>query len=295
MNVREQGFLLLTSHLGDPGRKVLSVAQLRTLAARVRSLEDPDRSEDVTEKTLTALGYDGVMSHRIIELLSGTEQLRWYLNRGAMLDCFPLSRAGEQYPRRLRARLGMDCPGCLWTKGDRELLKKPAVALVGSRDMKPENLAFARQVGRQAALQGYVLVSGNARGADRAAQEAALGFGGQVISVVADRLDGCPLQRNVLYISEDSFDAVFTAQRALSRNRVIHALADGVLVAQCANGTGGTWDGAAKNLRCGFSPVFCFDDGTEGMEALMLLGALPVKQQELSDLRLLMEQKTGLF
>ncbi|MBQ6851473.1 MAG: DNA-processing protein DprA [Oscillospiraceae bacterium] len=295
MNVREQGFLLLTSHLGDPERKILSVAQLRTLSARIRSLENPDGSEDVTEGTLTALGYSVEMARRILQLLSGTEQLQWYLNRGAMLDCFPLSRAGEQYPKRLRARLGIDCPGCLWTKGDRTLLNKPAVALIGSRDLKSENLAFARQVGRQAALQGYVLVSGNARGADRAAQDAAVEFGGQVISVVADRLDRCPLQKNVLYLSEDSYDAGFSAQRALSRNRVIHTLADAVLVAQCENGTGGTWDGTMKNLRYGWTPVFGFDDGTAGVGALTQMGALPVSMKDLSDLSLLTRQKASLF
>lgn len=295
MNVREQGFLLLTSHLGDPERKILSVAQLRTLSARIRSLENPDGSEDVTEGTLTALGYSVEMARRILQLLSGTEQLQWYLNCGAMLDCFPLSRAGEQYPKRLRARLGIDCPGCLWTKGDRTLLNEPAVALIGSRDLKSENLAFARQVGRQAALQGYVLVSGNARGADRAAQDAAVEFGGQVISVVADRLDRCPLQKNVLYLSEDSYDAGFSAQRALSRNRVIHTLADAVLVAQCENGTGGTWDGTMKNLRYGWTPVFGFDDGTAGVGALTQMGALPVSMKDLSDLSLLTRQKASLF
>ena len=37
--------------------------------------------------------------------------------------------------------------------------------------MRQENRTFAEEVGRQAALQGLTLVSGNARGADRAAQE----------------------------------------------------------------------------------------------------------------------------
>ena len=41
MNPRERGFLLLTSHLGDPERKVLTVAQLRSLALRMRDMEQP--------------------------------------------------------------------------------------------------------------------------------------------------------------------------------------------------------------------------------------------------------------
>jgi predicted Rossmann fold nucleotide-binding protein DprA/Smf involved in DNA uptake len=179
-------------------------------------------------------------------------------------------------------------------KGDPALLKKPAVALVGSRDLRQENLAFAREAGRQAALQGYVLVSGNARGADREAQESALEAGGQVISVVADKLQSCPLQRNVLYLSEDSFDAAFSAQRALSRNRVIHCLADTVLVAQCANGTGGTWDGTVRNLHHGWSPVCFFDDDTEGVQALEQMGAASVNNRDLLDLELLTANKNRL-
>lgn len=241
------------------------------------------------------MGYGREMAQRIITLLADAVQLRWYLNKGAMVDCYPLSRAGERYPQRLRLRLGLDSPGCLWAKGDPQLLLKPAVALVGSRDLAPENLEFARQAGRRAAMQGYVLVSGNARGADRAAQDAALEAGGQVISVVADKLQSCPLQKNVLYLSEDSFDAVFSAQRALSRNRVIHCLADAVLVAQCANGTGGTWDGTVRNLRNGWSPVYFFDDDSEGVRALEQMGAAPVKKQDLYDLELLTANKTRLF
>lgn len=284
MNGREQGFLLLTSHLGDPARRVLSVAQLRTLASRARSMEKPQKAQHVTAETLVAIGYDRENAGRIVGLLSDTQQLQWYLSKGAKKDCYPLSRANEKYPIRLRQRLGLDCPGCLWTKGDISALTKPAVALVGSRDMAPMNLAFAEEAGRQAARQGYVLVSGNARGADRAAQEACLACGGQVISVVADSLEGHPLRRNMLYLSEDSFDAAFSAQRALSRNRVIHCLADMVLVAQCTYGKGGTWDGTCRNLRNGWSPVFCYDDGGEGSRMLIGTGAMPIGLQALFEL-----------
>ena len=87
------------------------------------------------------------------------------------------------------------------------------VALVGSRELREENWKFAAEVGRQAALQGYVLVSGNARGADRTAQEACLAAGGKVICVVADDLWKQPLRENILYLSEDDFEEGFSAQR----------------------------------------------------------------------------------
>ena len=52
MNGREKGFLLLTSHLGDPERKILTLAQFRDLALRVRGLEGKDRASELTEEDL---------------------------------------------------------------------------------------------------------------------------------------------------------------------------------------------------------------------------------------------------
>ena len=44
MTPREQGFLLLTSRLGDPERKPLTVAQFRTLAKQVQAMAAPEES-----------------------------------------------------------------------------------------------------------------------------------------------------------------------------------------------------------------------------------------------------------
>jgi predicted Rossmann fold nucleotide-binding protein DprA/Smf involved in DNA uptake len=81
------------------------------------------------------------------------------------------------------------------------------------------------------------------------------------------------MRENVLYISEDGFEEAFSSQRALSRNRVIHTLGVKTFVAQSSLKMGGTWDGTVKNLRFGWSPVFCFDDGSEGIRMLEQMGA----------------------
>ena len=287
MRPAEQGFLLLSSHLGDPNRKVLTVPQLRTLAQRAKLLRKEDRDLDIED--LLRLGYDRLMAERILHLLDGESQLAWYLSRGKRCGCAPVTRISEGYPRQLRVRMGLDAPGCLWAKGDLQLLKKRAVALVGSRELKEENRQFAREVGRQAARQGFVLVSGNAKGADRAAQDACLQAGGQVISVVADELESKPETPNVLWLSEDGFEMGFSGPRALSRNRVIHALADVTLVAQCSLGKGGTWDGTVKNLHQGYSPVCCFRDGSPAVQELVHRGAVAVTMEDLQDLQALEE------
>lgn len=284
MNPREKGFLLLTSHLGDPYSKVLTIPQLRLLARCVTGSNLGERDGDVKVEDLMELGYNRPSAQRILDLLGREEQLQWYLQKAKRSGCIPITRISEMYPDCLRKKLGLDAPGVLWAKGDTDLLRYQKVSLVGSRDLQPENLAFAREVGKQAALQGLVLVSGNARGADREAQESCLENGGSVISVVADDLTSHTPVENVLYLSEDGFDLPFSNQRALLRNRIIHSLSSKTFVAQCGLEKGGTWDGTKGNLRLGLSDVFCFADSSAAAEKLEQMGAELITAQALQDI-----------
>ena len=240
------------------------------------------------------LGYGQEMANRIVSLMGDMESLRWYVQKGKSAHCVPLTRVSEGYPAILRQRLGGESTGCLWAKGNVELLGYRAISLVGSRDLSPENEKFAAEVGAEAAQQGYVLVSGNARGADRTAQNACLENGGCVISVVADELETKTPDDRILYLSEDGFDLAFSAQRALHRNHVIHALGDKVLVAQATLHSGGTWDGTVRNLRFGWSPVYCYNDGSEATRTLVQMGAEPITMDQLGDFESL-PRRTSLF
>ena len=295
MNPREAGFLLLSSQLGNPERKPLSTAQLRILADRVKQMTAPVVDRELSVTDVMALGCSREMAQRIVALLEEEELLAHYLRRGQKLGCVPVTRVSEDYPLILRKRLGLDSPGCLWIRGDAVLLNTPAISLVGSRELFEPNRRFAEEVGRQAALQGLTLVSGNARGADRTAQDSCLEAGGRVISVVADELYKHPLRDNLLYISEESFDGEFSAQRAISRNRVIHALGRIVFVAQCGLGKGGTWDGTVKNLRYGWSSVACCRDGSEASIQLEQMGAYLVDESDLQDLGILPDTELSFF
>lgn len=284
MTPREEGFLLLTSFLGDPERKPLTLAQLRTLTLRARAMEKPQQERELSADDLIAIGCDRKLAERIAGLLSQSAQLQWYLGKGMCMGCRPITRISGDYPGCLHRILGPEAPGVLWLKGDETLLQTPAVSLVGSRELHPENRRFAQEVGKQAALQGYTLISGNARGADRTAQEACLEHGGKVISIVADRLEEHPLQANILYVSEEGYDLDFSSHRALQRNRLIHAWGEKVFVAQCRLEKGGTWNGTQLNLRKNWRPVFCCDDGTPAATELQQRGATLIKADALSDI-----------
>lgn len=285
MTGAERGFLLLCCHLGNPERRPLTVAQFRKLSRRVRDAEKAPEDRELALSDLTRLGYARAEAEQILSLFSEEELLDRYLRKAEKAGCIPLTPLSPGYPRRLWEVLGDDAPACLWARGDLTLLQEPGIALVGSRDLHPENREFARQVGVQAAKQDLILISGNARGADRTAQEAALAAGGKVISILADRLTDHEPQGNLLYLSEEGYDLEFSAQRALSRNRCIHAMGFAAIAAQCSLRTGGTWDGSVKNLRFGWSPLYVFDDGSESAELLTEMGAIKIGFEDLKDLR----------
>lgn len=295
MTAGERGFLLLTAYLGDPERKPLTIAQFRDLTIRARAMSVPISDRELSESDLIGIGCSRPAARRILQLLAQTEQLDWYTNRGHRLDCQPITRISDEYPQRLRTALGAEAPGTLWGKGDLSLLHSRTISLVGSRDLRPENERFAVEAGKQAALQGYTLVSGNARGADRLAQESCLAHGGSVISVVADDLSSHPAAENMLYLSEEGYDIEFSAYRALQRNRIIHSLSDQTLVAQCTFGKGGTWEGTKNNLRHHWSSVFCFCDGSKTASELEQMGATLIDSHWLKDFPSLQPNVMNLF
>lgn len=284
MNSREKGFLLLTGRLGDPHRRPLTVVQMRELERCVSRGPRPTEDRELRPEDLLQWGCSEETAQKVVALLDDSQLLSLYIEQGRVHGCLPLSRVTPGYPQKLQKCLGEEAPGSIWYKGDLSLLNKPAVSLVGSRDLAVENAQFAKRVGELAAKYHLVLISGNARGADTIAQESCLRAGGQVICVLADQLLRKPANDRILYLSEEGFDVPFCAQRALSRNRLIHCMGEVTFVAQCANGSGGTWDGTSRNLKGAWSPVYCLPDGSAGVAKLYYMGAKLVKMPELERL-----------
>lgn len=279
MKQTERGLLLLCCPLGDPMAGALSLAQARELSRRARAAgigeEDPFR--DVTVKDVRRLGYSEYEAGHIVSLLGRERQLDGYLLAAEKADVAVITRLDARFPQRLREQLGARCPAALFCRGDLELLQSVCVSVVGSRHLASPGAQFAAQAGRLAAREGFTLCSGDAMGADRTAQEACLRGGGSVLIFPATELVYCPIRKNTLYVAEGGFELGFSAQRALGRNRFIHAMGEKTLVAQTSFGKGGTWNGSLDNLQHEYSPLFVFDDGSEGARALCARGATPVQ------------------
>jgi DNA processing protein len=155
----------------------------------------------------------------------------------------PYDRA---YPRRL-SELHLP-PPVLFARGDTALLRDPAVAVVGSRSKSEYGASTTRLLAAGLARAGLVVISGLARGIDRIAHEAALEAGGRTIAVLGCGVDvqyppehGALqelIARDGLLISEFLPGEPPLAHNFPKRNRIIAALALGVLIVEAGRSSG---------------------------------------------------------
>jgi len=157
------------------------------------------------------------------------------------------TRGTTNYPvadaEYLDDRFDAKMPRELFAEGERpDALDQPRIAIVGTRAASPHGLADARDIGAFCARAGITVVSGLAIGIDAAAHEGALDAGGLTIGVVATGLDVVYPRRHArlyervreqgLILSELPYGTQPTRWRFPVRNRIIAALASGVVVVE---------------------------------------------------------------
>jgi DNA processing protein len=135
-----------------------------------------------------------------------------------------------------------DPPLMLFLEGRAQLLQRPAVAVVGSRQATPQGLAHARQFASVLSQAGVTVVSGLATGIDGAAHEGALAGEGSTLAVIGTGPDIVyparhrGLWRRVaqegLVVSEHAPGTPPLAHHFPHRNRLIAGLTRGTLVVE---------------------------------------------------------------
>ncbi len=139
-----------------------------------------------------------------------------------------------------------DAPPVLWALGRQELLGRPAIAIVGTRNASSLGARMARKLAGDLSEAGYVVVSGLARGIDALAHAAALGGG--TVGVQAGGLDVVypaentdlfhALAKDGLRLTEQPFGLTPQARHFPRRNRIISGLAQAVVVIEAAAKSG---------------------------------------------------------
>jgi len=243
-------------------------------------------------------------------LKNDPRRLRALLNRGGALainvegwtnkGLWIMSRYDKDYPYRWIKRLGHYAPALVYGAGNRDLLSKGGLAIVGSRDVSEKGIAVARRAANICSNEGMQIISGGARGVDREAMISALLQGGNVIGVLADSLERSSFSSKyrralragkLTLVSPYDPRASFNVGNAMNRNKLVYCLSDCALVVSSAFGKGGTWAGATENLKRKWVPVFVFEgDGVpDGNRFLIEEGAIGLNSAMLIDENVFME------
>jgi len=155
-----------------------------------------------------------------------------------------LALGEAEYPVPLQA---IDsAPPLLAVLGRTDILQRPGVALVGSRNASAAGLKFTARLARELGEADFTVVSGLARGIDTAAHEASLETG--TVAVLAGGLDeiyppqNIPLARRITergaIVSEMPLGWVARARDFPRRNRLVSGLSLGTVVVEAARRSG---------------------------------------------------------
>ncbi|MEL6582275.1 MAG: DNA-processing protein DprA [Pseudomonadota bacterium] len=172
-------------------------------------------------------------------------KVRSEIERALGLGAQPLVLGTEQYPEMLAGL--SDAPPVIWALGEIGLLDQPMVALVGARNASALGQRMAARLAEGLGEAGFSVVSGLARGIDRAAHFASLEHG--TIAVLAGGIDVIyPTQnadladriRNAsgLFLSEEPPGLQPLARHFPKRNRIISGLSKAVVLIEAAARSG---------------------------------------------------------
>lgn len=150
--------------------------------------------------------------------------------------------ADSAYPQALLEI--SDPPTLIYVRGRLELMNRPALAIVGSRNPTPQGIQNAERFASAFADAGLVIASGLALGIDAAAHRGALATRGDTVAFIGTGIDRIYPARNRelaleigakgAIVSEFPLGTPVTAFNFPKRNRLISGFSRGVLVVEAA-------------------------------------------------------------
>ena len=224
----------------------------RRILRATRGMREPAELFQLPLTALEALQIPVVSARFIAEgkALKAAEQ-EWQTVSDS--GCSLMTLGDADYPERLREIF--DPPPVLWVRGDRELLSRPAIAVVGTRAPSPYGTGMAEMLSRDLAARRMVILSGMARGVDTAAHKGALSAGGRTVAVWGTGLDVVYPKENKrlaedlvvsgTIVSEQPMGTFPAPQNFPLRNRIISGMSVGVLVVEA-----GEQSGTRVTARC---------------------------------------------
>jgi len=268
-------FDTLVNILGNSGVEVTVLQEPKN----EKIIEDSQSGKITAERLKKLLGRGGAIT---LALESLTNKGIWVTS---LLD--------DDYPERLKTRLGKLAPPLLYGVGDIGLLSSGGLVIVGARDVDENGVEFTQLLARKCALEGVTVISGGARGVDRIAMQSAHEESGVVAGILAADLERVAVTRenrdalmggNMVLATPYNPGAGFNVGNAMGRNKFMYALGDWAAVVSSAHNKGGTWTGAIENLKSDYTIPIFVRDGDEipqGNTALLDGGCIPLTLDDL--------------
>jgi DNA processing protein len=233
-----------TTHLTDAQRiEWLRLIRSDNVGPRTfRSLINHFGSAREALARLPGLAQRGGAARRL--RICSEDDARAELAAGKTIGVSLIAPGETGYPPRLA--LIDDAPPLLGVRGTLEVLTRPVIAIVGSRNASGAGLKFTERLARDLGDAGFVIASGLARGIDQAAHRASIDSG--TVAVLAGGHDRIyPAEHEDLLeamlqsgaaISEMPLGHVPRARDFPRRNRLISGVALGVVVVEAAHRSG---------------------------------------------------------
>ncbi len=216
-------------------------------ALRLRMLEDypdPARLFVQSREELAEKGYPPALYRALacVDMRRVAMEQAWLRADGHHL----VTWQDVDYPRLLREI--PDPPVLLFGIGERQCLRQPQFAIVGSRRADVYGCNLAVEFARRLSEAGFSIASGLAQGIDCHAHQGALRAGGSTVAVLGNGLADIYPRRhraiasricdNGILLSELSPDSAPLPHHFPLRNRIISGISVGVLLVQAARRSG---------------------------------------------------------
>lgn len=287
--------ILLCSHLANNNLDVkpLSLGEWNSLARLIANskIQRPGNLLKMDLKEIKSeLMYTDKEIERLKKLLDRAGILTFVLEEMWTKGINIVTRADEEYPKKIKERLKHLAPPLLYYCGDINLSNEKGIAIVGSRDIDDYAFEFTKKLAKKATLEGLAIYSGGSRGVDSISEIEVLNNGGVVISFLADSLENKIKKREIrekiqakklLLLSAVNPKSGFTVANAMNRNKFVYAMSEGAFVISADYNKGGTWAGAIDNINNSWVKIFVRqDEKLKGNQELIKRGAVALKNIE---------------
>lgn len=170
-------------------------------------------------------------------------------------DISIIKQSDNDYPEKLRKI--KNPPKELWICGNKEILKKPIIAIVGSRKCSEYGRKYAREFARVLSKNGMCIISGLAIGIDTIVHESSMNELGKTIAVIASGFNKIMpaenreladeiIEKGGVVINEVGTYLAENAENYPKRNRILVGLADAIIVIEAQSRSGSTLTGRMR-------------------------------------------------